>query len=105
MTILTDDDFELFTRFKIRAMGDKLREIIDDESYDHVGFEEKIKLMPERRGPRRAARARWPGSSGRRGSNTRTRASRTSNTHPNASPAATGSNASPPASGCVTGRP
>ena len=24
MTILTDDDFELFTRFKIRAMGDKL---------------------------------------------------------------------------------
>ena len=31
MTILTDDDFELFTRFKIRAMGDKLREIIDDE--------------------------------------------------------------------------
>ena len=79
--------------------------IIDDESYDHVGFEEKIKLMPERWRPRRAARARSPGSSGRRGSNTRTRASRTSNTHPNASPAATGSNASPPASGCVTGRP
>lgn len=26
-------------------MGDKLREIIDDESMDHMGFEEKIKLM------------------------------------------------------------
>lgn len=45
MTILTEDDFSLFTRFKIRAMGDKLREIIDDESMDHMGFEEKIKLM------------------------------------------------------------
>ena len=106
MTILTDDDFELSARFKIRAMGDKLhgdhrRRIPRPRGV----LEEKIKLMPERRGPRRAARARSPGSSGRRGSNTRTRASRTSNTHPNASPAATGSNASPPASGCVTGRP
>ena len=60
--------------------------IIDDESYDHVGFEEKIKLMPERRGPRRAARARSPGSSGRRGSNTRTRASRTSKIPPERKP-------------------
>ena len=60
--------------------------IIDDESHDHVGFEEKIKLMPERRGPRRAARARSPGSSGRRGSNTRTRASRTSKIPPERKP-------------------
>lgn len=45
MTILTEDDFSLLTRFKIRAMGDKLREIIDDESMDHMGFEEKIKFM------------------------------------------------------------
>lgn len=34
--------------------------IIDDESYDHVGFEEKIKLMPdaetEARGARKIAR-------------------------------------------------
>ena len=42
--------------------------------------------MPERRGPRRAARARSPGSSGRRGSNTRTRASRTSKIPPERKP-------------------
>lgn len=45
MTTLTEDDLNLFTRFKIRAMGDKLRQIIDDESHDRMTFEEKIKLM------------------------------------------------------------
>ena len=38
--MLTEEHFELFKEFRIKAMGDKLREIVDDASYDSCTFEE-----------------------------------------------------------------
>ena len=43
--LLTEEDFKLFTEFKITAMGSKLREMIDDPSYDNKTFEEKVKEL------------------------------------------------------------
>lgn len=43
--MLTEEDFDRFTEFRIRAMGDKLREMIDDPTYDTMTFEEKMKEL------------------------------------------------------------
>jgi len=43
--MLTEEHFELFTRYKVRAMGDKLREIVEDCAWDDTTFEEKIEAM------------------------------------------------------------
>lgn len=43
--MLTEEDFKLFTEFKITAMGNKLREMLDDQNYDDKTFEEKIKEL------------------------------------------------------------
>jgi DNA replication protein DnaC len=43
--MLTEEHFELFTKYRITAMGEKLKEIIEDESYDRLTFEEKIEAM------------------------------------------------------------
>jgi len=43
--MLTEEHFALFTRYRITAMGEKLREIIEDSSYDALTFEEKIEAM------------------------------------------------------------
>lgn len=40
--MLTEEHFELFRQFRIKAMGDKLREMVEDESYDRFTFEEKM---------------------------------------------------------------
>jgi len=105
MMILTDDDFELSARFKIRAMGDMLhgdhrRRILRPRG---VRGENQTHARRGDRGARRAQdRQAHPAGEVQIQGRVR-RGHRKS--HPNASPAATGSNASPPASGCVTGRP
>jgi DNA replication protein DnaC len=43
--MLAEEDFRKFTEFKITAMGDKLRKMIDDPAYDDMTFEEKIKEL------------------------------------------------------------
>jgi DNA replication protein DnaC len=43
--MLTEEHFELFTKYRIRAMGDKLREIIEDTAYDNKTFEEKMEIL------------------------------------------------------------
>lgn len=43
--MLTEDDIRLFTEFRVGAMGQKVREIIDDSTYDDWTFEEKIKEL------------------------------------------------------------
>jgi DNA replication protein DnaC len=43
--MLTEEHFELFTKYRIRAMGDKLREIIEDATYDNKSFEEKMEIL------------------------------------------------------------
>lgn len=43
--MLTDEDFNLFKTFRIRAMGEKLKEILEDSAYDGMTFEEKVKEM------------------------------------------------------------
>ncbi len=43
--MLTEEYFARFKEFRITAMGAKLREIIDNPSYDTMTFEEKIKEM------------------------------------------------------------
>jgi len=43
--MITEEHFALFTKFKVTAMGEKLREIIDDPAYDSMTFEEKIESM------------------------------------------------------------
>ena len=43
--MLTEEHFELFKQFRIKAMGDKLREMIDDASYDKFTFEEKVEML------------------------------------------------------------
>ena len=40
--MLTEEHFDLFRKFRIRAMGDKLREMIDDPAYDDMTFEDKM---------------------------------------------------------------
>lgn len=43
--MLTEEDFAKFTAFRVRAMGQRLREMCEDESYDSWTFEEKVKEM------------------------------------------------------------
>ena len=43
--MLTEDDFAKFKSFRVRAMGDKLREMVSDATYDSWTFEEKVKAM------------------------------------------------------------
>lgn len=43
--MLTEEHFELFRQFRIKAMGDKLREMVEDESYDRFTFEEKMEMV------------------------------------------------------------
>jgi len=43
--MLTEEHFDLFTKYKVTAMGEKLREIIEDQAYDSMTFEEKIEAM------------------------------------------------------------
>lgn len=39
---LSEEDFALFTRWRVGAFGRKLREVRDDETYDDMTFEDKI---------------------------------------------------------------
>ena len=43
--MLSEEDFDLFRQFRIKAMGDKLREMVDDPAYDDMTFEERMKLL------------------------------------------------------------
>ncbi|MDO4539115.1 MAG: ATP-binding protein, partial [Coriobacteriales bacterium] len=43
--MLTEEDFDLFRQFRIKAMGDKLREMVDDPAYDELTFEERMKVL------------------------------------------------------------
>lgn len=42
--MLTEEHFELFRQFRIKAMGDKLREMVEDESYDRFTFVRTVRL-------------------------------------------------------------
>lgn len=43
--MLTEEHFAMLTSFRIRAMADKLREMIDDPSYDSLTFEERMEML------------------------------------------------------------
>ena len=43
--MLTEEDFDLFRQFRVKAMGDKLREMVDDPAYDELTFEERVKVL------------------------------------------------------------
>lgn len=45
--MLAEEHFNLFRKFRIRAMGDKLREMIDDPAYDDMTFEDKMAELLE----------------------------------------------------------
>lgn len=45
--LLTEEHFELFKKFRVKAMGDKLREMVEDEGYDGLTFEEKMVMLVE----------------------------------------------------------
>ena len=38
IAMLTEEHFDLFRKFRVRAMGDKLRDMIDDPAYDDMTF-------------------------------------------------------------------
>lgn len=40
--MLTEEHFDLFKKFRVRAMGEKLREMVDDPAYDDMTFEDKV---------------------------------------------------------------
>lgn len=40
--MLTEEHFDLFKKFRVRAMGEKLREMVDDPAYDDMTFEDKM---------------------------------------------------------------
>lgn len=42
--MLSEEDYSLFTKWRVRAFGDKPRQVCDDESLDGLTFEEKIGL-------------------------------------------------------------
>ena len=54
--MLTEEHFGLFKEFRIKAMGDKLREIVNDESYDSLTFEEKMEMLLDAEASARRAR-------------------------------------------------
>lgn len=43
--MLTEEDFARFKEFRVAAMGEKLREMVEDPAYDEMTFEEKVKEM------------------------------------------------------------
>ncbi|MBM6815410.1 ATP-binding protein [Olsenella uli] len=45
--MLTEEHFQMLTRFKVRAMGDKLREMAGDDSCDRHAFEERMEMLME----------------------------------------------------------
>lgn len=45
--LLTEEHFELFKKFRVKAMGDKLREMVEDEGFDGFTFEEKMVMLIE----------------------------------------------------------
>lgn len=54
--MLTEKDLRMFRTFRVGAMGDKVREMIEDERYDALTFEEKIKLMLDAEAEARSSR-------------------------------------------------
>lgn len=40
-----EGDFDLFRQFRVKAMGDRLREMVDDPSCDEMTFEERVKVL------------------------------------------------------------
>lgn len=54
--MLTEEDFEKFTAFRVRAMGQRLREICEDGAYDSWTFEEKMKELIDAEDAARQAR-------------------------------------------------
>lgn len=45
--MLSEEHFEMLTRFRVRAMGDKLREMVEDDAYDRHAFEERMEMLME----------------------------------------------------------
>ena len=45
--MLSEEHFEMLTRFRVRAMGDKLREMVEDDSHDPYAFEERMEMPIE----------------------------------------------------------
>lgn len=45
--MLIEEHFDMLTKFRMRAMGDKLREIVEDDSYDRYSFEERTGMLIE----------------------------------------------------------
>lgn len=43
--MLSEEDFDLFRQFRVKAMGDRLREMVDDPSCDEMTFEERVKVL------------------------------------------------------------
>lgn len=43
--MLSEEDFDLFRQFRVKAMGDRLREMVDDPSCDEMTFEERMKVL------------------------------------------------------------
>lgn len=39
--VLSEEDFDLFRQFRIKAMGDTPRNMVDDSAFDDLTFEEK----------------------------------------------------------------
>lgn len=45
--MLSEEDFALFTKWRVRAFGEKLREICEDEGMDGLSLEEKVGMCLE----------------------------------------------------------
>ena len=45
--MLTEEHFDMLTRFRVRAMGDKLREMVEDDAYERYTFEERMEMLIE----------------------------------------------------------
>ncbi len=45
--MLSEEHFEMLTRFRVKAMGDKLREMVEDDAYDRHTFEERMEMLIE----------------------------------------------------------
>ncbi|OUO45050.1 hypothetical protein B5F79_10495 [Olsenella sp. An285] len=45
--MLTEEHFDTLTGLRVRAMGDKLREMAEDDSYDSCTFEERMETLIE----------------------------------------------------------
>ncbi|WP_418381867.1 ATP-binding protein [Adlercreutzia sp.] len=43
--MLSEEDFDLFRQFRVKAMGDMLRSMVDGPAFDGLTFEEKVKMM------------------------------------------------------------